>query len=115
MQSPTMVTMEKANLIFGGNAKPFKQGFETRGVPGGYGPSEASSASRSSEFGGYFRVAKDVDIGAGGPAENFKSILVDVLKESPVVVKVKGHAFDSKGVSEWRTSIGEISRVRWSA
>eukprot|EP00959_Pyramimonas_sp_CCMP1952_P132277 2765690-Pyramimonas_sp.AAC.1 len=78
-----MVTMEKANLLLGGNTKLFKQGFEARGIPGGYGPSEASSASRSPEFGEYFRVAKDVDIGAGGPAEKFKSIFVDVLKESP--------------------------------
>ena len=85
------ITEDKGHILFGGNTKPFRDGFVEFKIPGGYvKPTQAQSDGGYSD---YLRMWKDLDFSNQSVIVTLENFMKNVLKSSPVVIKRKKTTF----------------------
>ena len=101
-----MLTDTKANVIFGGNTKPFQVGFVQRNV--GLCSLKMDAKDTYAE---YFRVLKDVDVSTTQIcSETLEDLLDACLQGAPVVVRIKKTTIDTTAVEAIISSLQTTTR-----
>ena len=87
------ITEDMGHILFGGNTKPFRDGFVDAKIPGGHVKTTQARSSSDVAYSDYLRMWKDLNLNDESVVVTLGNIITNVLKSSPVVIKRKKTAF----------------------